>query len=336
VPLRLERVHSLSTASINDRATLLARTVARNPEAGPIHLIGHSSGGLDARLALSPGNRLPLHPSELEWRSRVRTVVGLNTPHFGTPLAAYFSTVSGTRLLYAVSLLTATTLSLGHLPLSALEGVISAVKAVDDSLGVEIRLVDELVSQTLRVVGEQGRTEIRDFMRELERDQAGIIQLMPEVSELFNAAVLDAPGVRYGSVATAAPPPRARRVFRAVRSPLAALQLAAYTTLYGVASRASPRYPYALPTAEQRRKLSLSFEHPVTQEHVDGVVPTLSMLWGELVWCGAADHLDVVGHFRDDGRPRHHIDWLESGAHFGRSAFESMTAAVTRFLLGRG
>jgi hypothetical protein len=260
-------------------------------------------------------------------------VLGINTPHFGTPLAAYFSTVSGTRFLYAVSLLTATTLTLGHVPLSAIAGFVSALKAVDDSLGVEIRLVDDLVSNTLHVVGEKGRTEIRDFMRELERDQSGIIQLMPEVSELFNVAVLDAPGVRYGSVATAAPPPRARRLFRAMRSPLAALQLAAYTTLYGVASRASVRYPYALPDPGQRRALSLSLGRPVTPEDVDGVVPTLSMLWGELVWCGAADHLDGVGHFRDDGRPRHHVDWLDSGAHFGRASFEAMADAVCRFLL---
>src|SRR5688500_6745704 len=44
------------TASIRRRATRLAETVAATASAdGAIHLLGHSTGGLDARIVASPG-----------------------------------------------------------------------------------------------------------------------------------------------------------------------------------------------------------------------------------------------------------------------------------------
>lgn len=337
VPLRLELVPSLPTASILARAVLAARTVTRTAggDAGPIHFVGHSSGGLDARLLLSPSARLPLSESERAFLPRVRTMVGINAPHYGTPLAGYFSTVAGTRFLYVLSLLTVTTLTLGQTPLAALAGVMGAVRALDDGLGLDIRLIDDLTENVLRVVGTRGRREIRDFLTGIQQDQSGIHQLMPEVSELFNATVEDAPTVRYGCVATAAPAPGARRALGAVLSPLRALHLAAYTTLYGVACQADRRYPYALPTEQQARVLGRGLPAGVGPGNVDGVVPTLSMLWGELLWCGAGDHLDVVGHCSDDAKPPTHVDWLRSGAHFTPRQFETMVDAVCEFLLRR-
>jgi triacylglycerol lipase len=335
VPVRIELIPSLPTASIQARAALAARTMKRTAgeAGGPIHIVGHSSGGLDARLLLSPGVRLPVSTEDLAVIRRVRTLVGINTPHYGTPLAAYFSTVSGARFLYLLSLLTVTTLSLGQVPLSVLAGVASAVRAIDDGLGLDIRLVDNVTENVLRVVGERGRREIRHFLTGVQEDQSGIHQLMPEVMELFNTTVRDSPDVRYASVATAAPPPGARRLLRAVVSPMNALQLGAYTTLYGVTSQADRRYPYAAPTAQQAQALTEGFGREIRPENVDGVVPTLSMLWSQLIWCGPADHLDVVGHFRDNTTSPPHVDWLRSGSGFNRHKFAQMADAVCAFLL---
>jgi hypothetical protein len=334
VEIALHLVPSLPTSSIILRAEETARIVARTTrdDDGPIHLIGHSSGGLDARLLLSPSRQLSFGVDRLDWARRVRTLVCINTPHYGTPLAAYFSTVAGTRLLYALSLLTVTTLSLGRVPLSAVAGAVSVVRTVDGGLGLDIGLVDDLTEGLLRFVGDRGRNEIKEFLTHINQDQSGIVQLMPEVAELFNATVRDSPDVRYGCVATSAPLPGPRRVLGAVLSPLRALQLVLYTTLYGVASRADRR-GYATPTEEQGRALTLALGQPARVENVDGIVPTLSMIWGKLLWCGRADHLDIVGHFRDDETPHLHTDWLHSGAHFTRRDFHAMTDAVCRFLL---
>src|ERR1700730_10220268 len=58
------------TASIRRRAVKLAELVAStcdigDPNGGPIHLIGHSTGGLDARLVASPGASLGAPPGAL-------------------------------------------------------------------------------------------------------------------------------------------------------------------------------------------------------------------------------------------------------------------------------
>ena len=333
VRLGISVVSSPPTASISVRAAVLARHLAQVEQAGPVHLLGHSTGGLDARLLLSPGVQLPLVGAGAAAKARVRGVVSINTPHYGTPLAGYFTTVAGTRMLYLLSLLTVMSLGLGRIPLAALSGVLGAISGLDRKLGVQIRFLDEITTQLLRFVGDDGREQILDYLSHVKHDQGGIVHLMPEVMELFNAAVSDAPDVRYGCVATLAPAPGSRRVLSAVGRPGRAFHYAAYTTVHGVAGRATERYPYALPTSAQLAKLSQLAEEPPTPAWVDGIVPTLSMLWGKLLWCGHGDHLDVMGHFGDPRRPHPHTDWLRSGAKFDRADFDAMCDSIANFLL---
>ena len=107
-PCEILVVSAPPTGSIRRRAQVVIDTIEEHcaKGEGPIHLIGHSTGGLDARLLTSPSVTLDV-PS---WIERVRNVVTLNTPHQGTPVAHFFSTLSGTRLLYALSLFTFATL----------------------------------------------------------------------------------------------------------------------------------------------------------------------------------------------------------------------------------
>src|SRR5688572_5895407 len=57
------------TASIRRRAVRLAELVHATcgSDGGPVHVVGHSTGGLDARLVSSPSARLPIAPEKLEW-----------------------------------------------------------------------------------------------------------------------------------------------------------------------------------------------------------------------------------------------------------------------------
>lgn len=334
VELLLEVVSPYPTASIPLRATALTeRLQAAAHERGPIHLIGHSTGGLDARLVVTPGARLAHVDPAPAWKPRVRSVVTINTPHYGTPLAGYFATTAGTRVLYLLSLLTVLSLSVGKLPLSAFSSALTAVSGLDKKLGIQLRLLDELTTQILRFVGPDGRKQIEDYLSHVKHDQGGVIQLMPEVMELFNAAVGDNPAVRYGCIATRAPAPSSRRVLATLGRPLRALHLAVYSTVYAFASRAAARYPYAKADEPQRSKLANAGASAIRVSTVDGIVPTLSMLWGELIYVGIADHLDIVGHFADRERPPRHADWLHSGANFTRREFEHMVDALAGFLL---
>ena len=323
------------TSSLRYRSRILASTIARsNGDArGPIHLIGHSTGGLDIRLVMSPNANLGLDKSQLGWRDDVRSAVSINTPHYGTPLAGYFATVSGTRMLYALSLLTVVSLSLGEPSLAIFSRLLAGIGGIDGIFGSDLKLFSRVTDAVLRYVDREGRNEITDFLSKVRVDQGAIIQTMPEAMDLFNAATENAEHVRYGSVVSAAPPPRSLRIARRIRSPYAAFTAAAFSTLYQFASQRPSVYPYARPTPRELDFLRAGIDHDINDSVNDGIVPTLSMLWGELLWAGEADHLDVLGHFHDDMPGSDHVDWMTSGSRFSRQRFHAVVDALARFQL---
>jgi triacylglycerol lipase len=71
------RVPSIS--SIENRAKRLADQIVQAFPDEPIHLIGHSMGGLDARHLIA----------DFEWRRRILSVTTIGTPHLGTALADF-------------------------------------------------------------------------------------------------------------------------------------------------------------------------------------------------------------------------------------------------------
>jgi hypothetical protein len=335
LPVMFEDVPAPPTSSLRYRSRILASTIAKSAgnDDGPIHLVGHSTGGLDVRLVLSPNVNLGLPAELMAFRSRVRSAIAINTPHYGTPLAGYFATVSGTRFLYALSLLTVVSLSVGEPSLAIFSRLVAGVGNIDSIFGGDLKLISRITDSVLRFVDREGREEIHEFLSKIRVDQGAIIQIMPEAMDLFNAATENAPDVRYASVVSAAPPPRALRIARRIRSPYAALTAALYSTLYQFTSQCPKVYPYARPTPRQSELIRAGIDHPVTEASNDGIVPTLSMLWGDLLWAGEADHLDVLGHFHDEIRPTAHTDWVTSGSRFTRQRFGAMLDAISRFQL---
>jgi hypothetical protein len=198
-----------------------------------------------------------------------------------------------------------------------------------------LKLVSRVTDGILRFVDRDGREEISQFLGKIRGDQGAIVQTMPEAMDLFNAATENRVGVRYASVATAAPPPRSLRIARRIRSPYAVLTAAMYSTLYQFAGQRPRIYPYAKPTPRQMELLRAGIDHEISDTTSDGIVPTLSMIWGDLVCAGEADHLDVIGHFHDDHDPPEHVDWITSGSRFTRKRFEAMLDAIVAVQIAR-
>ena len=153
--------------------------------------------------------------------------------------------------------------------------------------------------------------------------------------DIFSVGVEDNPNLRYGCVVAQAPPPRVFNVARGLRSPIGALSAAVFSALYVGAGRVSSVYPPPEPDPGTRRMLELKFGRELNRSANDGLVPTTSMLWGDVVWAGAADHLDVLGHF-NGGRNSPHTDWLVSGVGFRENDFDEVMDAIAGFLLAGG
>jgi len=323
-------VSSPPTGSIVHRTQVLMDAIqqACSDDAGAIHLVGHSTGGLDARLLASPTT----WPDLPDWFDRVQTVASISTPHYGTPLAYFFTTMAGTRLLEALSLLTYFTLQAGGPPLTALTPLIASISRIDEALGIESKILEKTIELLLSFLGEEGQTEVREWFDGIRSDQGAIIQLTPESMDIFNAGVEDNPNVRYGSVVTRMPPPGPVRLLKNLRSPINALSAAVFSTLYVGAGRTSKVYPPAGPAPEVREYLEQKLGHEIDNTLNDGLVPTTSMIWGDVLWAGTADHLDVLGHFHGD-RDSSHTDWLVSGAGFREDDFDEVMDALAEFQL---
>src|SRR5438093_3531386 len=200
-------VRTHPTASLPQRAARVVETVAATMgRDGPVHLIGHSSGGLDARLAVSPGASLPSSQNVERVARRVTTVITVATPHHGTPLASFFASLLGQRLLRLLSLWTVYVLRFGRLPISVVVKLGALFARLDDHVGLNSVLLDQLFGQLLADFSPTRRGAVETFFTEVSKDQALLPQLTPEGMDVFNATVRDRPGVRYASVVTRARP----------------------------------------------------------------------------------------------------------------------------------
>ena len=171
----------------------------------------------------------------------------MSTPHYGTPLASFFATVSGQRILYAVSALTFIGLSLGAPPLAAASALVVAIGRLDRALGVELRVLDR-TTDALSACSSRPRAARCATTSTPSAGQGAVIQLTPEAMDLFQAGVEDRPGVRYQCVRVA-PPPSPGILSRSCR-PVARGLLGLFTTFYGITARADARYPCAAPVPD--------------------------------------------------------------------------------------
>jgi len=328
-------VRTHPTASLPQRAVRVLETIGETMgREGAVHVIGHSSGGLDARLLVAPGVSLPSAASVERVARRVATVITVATPHHGTPLASFFASLLGQRLLRFLSLWTVYVLRFGRLPISVVAKLGALFARLDDHVGLNSALLDQLFGQLLADFSPARRGAVETFFAEVSKDQALLPQLTPEGMDVFDAATRDRPGVRYGSVVTRARPPGVRSTLAAGLDPSAQASHAVYQALYRLASRTPQVRAPALAPAQARRLRRAYGTLPGAGAN-DGIVPTRSQPWGNVIHAAQADHLDVIGHFHDKGKPPRHADWLTTGSGFDAERFEALWADVAGYVYGR-
>jgi len=332
VAARIVRCMTQPTASIPRRADALRRQVLASGglKARELHFIGHSTGGLDVRMLLTPGVKIARGDSEERIARLTRTAISVSTPHHGTPLANHFLSVQGQTLLLVLSALS--TSGEGRGAILAAAKAIALIARLDDWLGRTETSLDRIAEGLLRKIRFDRRDPAWRYLGEIERDQGAVLQLTPEGIELFDAAVADHAGIDYGCVVAGVPKPREAFKIKELVDPEYVALRSLFRLLHALTARPHPRYPYPKPTKATQRLLDRGLGFKATPSISDGIVPTLSQLHGRVLHVVRADHLDVVGHYTLAGGSTG--NWLPSGAGFTREAFdatwEAVAAAIAR------
>jgi triacylglycerol lipase len=333
--VRVVSVPTIPTGSIRKRARRLSEAIY---DAGPsegerVHVVGHSTGGVDARLLVTPG--VSLDPRSDAAAEVVHSVVTLATPHFGTPMASFFTSLAGKHLLVAFSLVMVQSMHGVKGRSSALLGrLLSYVSRLDDIFGLDNTILDYFAEQLLADFDATSRDEVLLWADSISKDQGALVQLTPEGMDIFNAAVYDNPDVRYFSYLTAAPRPSLLGLVRGLPDPYYPSSYALFAALCRVAGMDPALYPY--PPFPKDLVEAAAFVWGGTPDFrlSDGIVPSCSQIWGHVAGLVRGDHLDVCGHFHAGRGDTSHTDWLRSGAHFTVGTFEQLWTDIALRLIG--
>jgi len=303
--VEIHRVRLKPTSSLRVRAGELAHAIREtSPPGAAVHLVGHSTGGLDARLVTTPGVALDVADVDIEAVAQhVRSVVTVAAPHRGTPLAAFFSSRIGQHALRLLSLATITILRRGRLPVALMARVTANIaRFAVRRPGAPVELLEHLENELLGTLPGDQRDLVGGFVRDVYGDQQLIPQLTPAAMDIFDAATADRPTTSYGCVVARAAPPKLR-------------------TRIALGPRPWEQATYTL----------YSWLHHQVGDG-DGIVPIASQRHGRVLYEALGDHLDVIGHFDDPDHQPPHTDWLNTGSNFDRTHFEALWTAVARFI----
>ena len=130
---------------------------------------------------------------------------------------------------------------------------------------------------------------------------------------------------------TCGPRPAVSTFVRYGINPYAQYLYGVYTLLHRIAGLGAGEF-FPAPVASQKPLLERAYGALPSHRESDGIVPTLSQVWGEVIHAARADHLDVVGHFGARRPGRVDSDWLPSNSGFDQAAFNSLWASVAAFV----
>ncbi|MBS3803830.1 MAG: hypothetical protein KGY54_04725 [Oleiphilaceae bacterium] len=333
VDAEIIEVETIPTGSVKRRAERLIGAVCEHGglDADNLHFIGHSTGGLDIRLMLTSGVRLMADNAETEIASRTRTAISLATPHYGTNLANVFTSLNGRNLLLLLSLMA--TSWPGRYSVYTIAKLLRHYSQLDHLLGQKDNILDSLGNNLFDQIRIEEGDAIWQYLRQISRDQGALIQLTPEGMDLFNAAVTDRPTVDYVSFITASPPPSTKLLLPQLGNLYQPFTHLIYKLCYQLAQKEHPHYPYPRAVADMLTAVADTVELPIDANSNDGIVPTLSQVWGKVGGVYQADHMDVVGHFQhvNDGRSYH--TWMMSGSGFNGDRFATIWRDISEVVV---
>lgn len=325
------------TASIRRRAASVVEAIAEAAgNAGDIHVVGHSTGGLDARLAVAQTAALPTHARIPDY-GRLRSLVSVCCPHFGTNVSTYFTRPLGRAVFRLGARYLAFILERRRFPLKLMLRLGYFVVRLRDPWRRQRGTFEQLYERLLNDLSDERRLELAQFLRQISQEQALLFQLTPAGCDLLNACTADPP-LAYASVVSCAAAPRFRTLLRSMLNLYTQLMYPLYWLLYRLAREPTDALREQLGEA-QLATLDAALGRPATGKDTDGVVPVLSQVWGRVLHVARGDHLDVVGQYgalggeEDPNDPSWGGDWLPSDSGFDRAAFESLWADVASFIV---
>ncbi|MGZ3447386.1 MAG: esterase/lipase family protein, partial [Myxococcaceae bacterium] len=318
------RVRSLQDALLQLLGGALLRGESRRGHPR-IHVIGHSTGGLDARLLLNPRFHFKGEDPALRERlaESVGTVVTLSAPHHGTPIAS--SLVHGLSHLLLEGMSLATILAAAgqlrrRLGLPGLSFLMTLLETVAPRRNVNAPAIALLAG-----MDEETARQIARFRGMVMSDTRLLHDLAPERMAQLNARIGEGDPERLVQIVTVAPRPTLRGGLHGLD------RRAAYALCYGAtASRVfrPDRFPDGPWIAARPRGSERAAVEDAPRAN-DGIVPASSQtLTGSAARLVLADHLDVIGHFEW----RWNTTIFKSGAGFGRREFMALWRFVAAAL----
>jgi triacylglycerol lipase len=278
-----------------------------------LHLVGHSTGGLDARLLAHPG--YAALPERGELIGRIGSVITVSAPFHGTPLAQRLG--RGAWFVIPALWFASILASRGRLRLA---GQAAAIYNLIKRATLQRPTPTDQVIAQLADVDDETAQQIRRFLGDVAGDHRLVADLAPpaigELNRLLLGGDVRAP-ISFVSVA-----PRAGlSASDFLRAPLQRL-------LYDLTSRLA-----AGPVPENARVPEgpwVSGRHlPLGPESNDGIVPAWSQtVDGRAAGLVVGDHLDVIGHYESVG-----ATFLRSGSHFDDVRFRALWEQVGRCIL---
>ena len=314
-PLRFAVHQPPPAGSLAERVRSLYSRASELMQAGAarLHLVGHSTGGLDARLLANP--RYTALPERAELIGRIASVITVSAPIHGTPLARSLGDVAwvAAPALWFGSILA----SRGRLRLAGQAAAL--FNLLKRAALQQPTPTDEVIAQ-LADVDEDTAHQIRRFLADVAADHRLVRDLTPEAMGEVNRSLQGTDVVRPISFVSVSPPARL--------SPLTFLSRPLHRLLYDVTYRLARGDPP--PDARVPEGPWIGERHiALLPSSSDGIVPAWSQtLDGHAQAIVLGDHLDVIGHYEAAG-----ATFLRSGSNFDDARFRALWERVGRCIL---